>query len=371
MAFSDWLRRVFGRGSWIDEQLTNFDNNTLGGLVGNIRSRSNDIGQSLINSLSGAGLTGADIEAQKHQDLREDTLYQRTVADMKAAGLNPMMLAGGAAVNNSDSAIAGNNGSVNLGEIMNATLLEKQGKLLDAQTANINKDTESKDAGIKKTLAEVLHIKADVKRIEDLRNVLHEQARKLCLDNYVSDVLKGVRIEQERLNIVLTDEQINNVHNAAQRAAKEIGLIAEQIETEDAKQALLSVQKTLVDLDVQDKTKYLIYADALYKAKSEEAQSSAQQAALEFAYNSKLLTDDYAKAIIDKAKAEGAISKNLEWNSNLVHDLVTNKKRPDKYAKGLTSEDWRVLRNGLLDPVFFNASMSGYSQSANSNSIIN
>lgn len=384
MAFSDWLNRVFGHGSGIDKFFTGIDKNLLGGAIGSAKQNAGNIVSGFINGYSQGDLTPAERERMQYQTAeresaqdwtaeREDTQYQRMMADMKAAGINPMMAAGGSPASSSSSgqSAPGSMAPADMSELMNLGMYEKQEKLLDAQIANITQDTKNKSATEKKTLAEILHINEDTSRIKEYEKVLRETSEKLRIENYVSDVLKGVRVEQERMNLTLTDEQIKQVTQLVKESEQRVNLMVEQAESEDVKQALMNVQKTLAGLDVQDKTKYLVYADALYKARSDKEKNEALDAAVRYAYDKQLLTADYAKAILDKAKAEQAISKNVQWSEELVHDLVVNNKRPAKYKGQLSSSEWSQLREGLIDPVFFNSSVYGYSRTENKGSIIN
>lgn len=367
MAFSDWLNRVFGHGSGVDKFLTGIDKNLLGGAIGSAKQNAGNIVSGFINGYSQGDLTPAERERMQYQTAereaaqqwtaeREDTQYQRMMSDMKAAGINPMMAAGGSPASSSSSgqSAPGSMAPADMSELMNLGMYEKQEKLLDAQIANITQDTKNKSATEKKTLAEILHINEDTSRIKEYEKVLRETSEKLRIENYVSDVLKGVRVEQERMNLTLTDEQIKQVTQLVKESEQRVTLMIEQAESEDVKQALMNVQKTLAGLDVKDKTKYLVFADALYKARSEKERFDAQEAALRYAYDSKLLTDDYAKAIVERAKAEGAIQKNFAWSEQLVRDMVESRSRPNKYKGQISSEEWRVLRNGLMTPIYFN-----------------
>lgn len=97
---------------------------------------------SLINKLTGAGLTEAQYNEREYQTEMANTSFQRQVADMKQAGLNPSLLYGSGAGSGApvpDQTGAGDNGS-SLGELMNLMLVGKQAKLLEAQAAKTTQE---------------------------------------------------------------------------------------------------------------------------------------------------------------------------------------------------------------------------------------
>ena len=153
MAFANWLNKVFGKGSGIDKALTGLDQNIFGGFFGGVKDilgKGRDLFKNLgdylpsaLDSLTGAHMTGAEREAFDLTAHREDTTYQRTVADMQAAGLNPMMLAGGAhAVQSSPAQSSGGDPSA----ILSLLMLPQQMKLNEAQINNLNASAEEKRA---------------------------------------------------------------------------------------------------------------------------------------------------------------------------------------------------------------------------------
>lgn len=112
--------------------------------------------ESFVNQQTGAHLTGAQTEAnaftaeqaQLNRDWQTEmsnTAYQRQVADMRAAGVNPalaMQSASGAVTPSgaSGASVSPSQGA-SMSDLMQAMLLKKQGKLLDAQAK------QAKDSG--------------------------------------------------------------------------------------------------------------------------------------------------------------------------------------------------------------------------------
>lgn len=116
---------------------------------------------SWLNKKTGAALTGAEREANAfnaeqsqlafERELSADsTRYQRSVADMQAAGLNPMLAASGSIGGSVNASPASSVSPVaeNLGSLLSFAAQMKslsiQNKLADAEIANKNADTESK-----------------------------------------------------------------------------------------------------------------------------------------------------------------------------------------------------------------------------------
>lgn len=106
---------------------------------------------SLINSWSGAHLTGSQIEANQMSMQNAEDIYQRQVTGMQNAGLNPALMYQNGAAGNAPVS-QGQQGSANMSDLVALLLADKQGKLLEAQTRNTDAQTD-------KTKEDTLHMK--------------------------------------------------------------------------------------------------------------------------------------------------------------------------------------------------------------------
>ena len=124
---------------------------------------SEDVGPSedIEKQITKSGLTGAEkeanafsaSEAQKQRDYEtemQNTAYQRQVADMRAAGVNPALaMSNGQPSTPSGSAassVSPSGAGMSMSDLMQLTMLPLQRKMLAAQTANVGADTAKKEA---------------------------------------------------------------------------------------------------------------------------------------------------------------------------------------------------------------------------------
>lgn len=139
--------------------------------------RAGDAFDSWISSKTGLQLTGAeqqqnDFNAQQAQIARDwsaqmdNTKYQRSVADMQAAGVNPALaMSNGVGAAPGASAASGSSDSklASMSEIMSLILAKKQGNLLDAQSEQARKlgDAAIENAGTNKENAQSNRMNAE------------------------------------------------------------------------------------------------------------------------------------------------------------------------------------------------------------------
>lgn len=113
------------------------------------------VGGALVSGLlNNSGASARQDSAQDFSAAQYATRYQTSVADMKAAGLNPMLAYGGLSGSSPTSSAASSAGTPDLG----AAYL--QAKMNNAQVANIQADTENKKASADLIEAQALNQRA-------------------------------------------------------------------------------------------------------------------------------------------------------------------------------------------------------------------
>lgn len=334
---------------------------------------------SLLGKYAGTQLSGAEQEAnaftaeqaQINRDWETEmsnTAFQRQVVDMQKAGVNPALaMTGGASgastpSGNAATSVSPSGGTADLVPmIMNYKLGKRR---LDQEY-----DLREQQLSIDKYEAETRRISAEsnIRRNEAYITNIGEVTRGLNISNNLAEALQDIKKLQAQAYLDLTEAQVKQVDQAIEESTWKIGLIISQTTSESMKAELYHVEAMLKQLDMKDKTIYLTYADKLYRNKADSAYWQAQDDALQYAYNKKILTDDAAKAVLQRLQAEGKIAHNAEYTSDITIDVIKNKHRPDKYSKMFSQKDWDNLREGLIQAsypsVSFSGGMTGFSGS--------
>ncbi len=174
-------------------------------------------------------------QAQLNRDFQKemsDTSYQRAVADMNAAGLNPQMMYGnvsnGASTPSGSSASSG--GYANRGLIAMQTSIQLRKSLADVKLAEAEAKLKQIEANYapEKILAEIDGLRASAK--SDMAKVgltLAETTYQNVQNEYERNII-GLNIQLKSSEVILTKEQTRNVNIAS-------GLLALQQITETKK----------------------------------------------------------------------------------------------------------------------------------------
>lgn len=179
-----------------------------------------DVLKSPFAAVTQSELTGATKEQNEWTAEREDTQYQRSVADMQAAGLNPALMYQSGASGTSVSPSAGN-GAADIGQLM-------QMMTLPLQMAQMKANISATNANTKKTESETdwIPILSNAKSLADLSQSDLNKAKSSLTEEQTLSIIQQYNFAQEMFPLIreekeatiarlrklneLTDEEVKN-----------------------------------------------------------------------------------------------------------------------------------------------------------------
>lgn len=232
-------------------------------------------------------------EAQKARDWNlemDNTKYQRTVADMQNAGVNPALAMDGhiatqATSNAQAQAESGANAMTQLmalaGQMRLQTQQLKQEKELKSRELDI-KQSET-DAKNRKTNAE-----SDLLDIEKL---------------YKKDE-KELQLESYRVQNNLTRKQAAEIDERIKEIKEHVNLLIAQAATEQEKKLLTIAQTALANANAYEIVALLPYKQKLMEAQTEQQKAAAGLALIETMYKKELIDGGYIANLIRAQNAD-------------------------------------------------------------------
>lgn len=262
-------------------------------------------------------------EAQRAREWNlqvDSTKYQRTVADMRAAGVNPALaMSGGVSTQASSSAQAqGANVDTPLFDFSQVAQLAMQSRQLSIQNKLADADIRVKNA------------EADLK----------EKDAKVR-DDYNDLLMKGMKISQQ-----LTDAQISQIKANISKIGEEVELLKKQAATEEERRLLTAAETSLrkamerkTDQEVKNLVTLLPFQQSLMAAQTEASKASAAAQFVHAAYEQGLIDSGYITAMVREQNAsadEKEVRKTAEEYEYLIRsgNIFDMSKTSGKIGKG-------------------------------------
>ena len=235
------------------------------------------------NHMSGAEREVAAFNAQEAQKARDwnlqmdNTKYQRQVADMQSAGINPALAMNGGVSTQATSNATGN-ASTQMAPMMS---------VMDLAT----------------TAANLKNLQAQKDLTDAQARLANANALSVETENKYKDRLElAIAIGQEKAN-TLTDTQIAELNQKIAESKERVKKIIEEAKTEVEKQNALKAQALLDKANAAQIEALTPVLVQLKQAETNEAKARAAEAFARAAYQQELIDEGYVKAIARQAGA--------------------------------------------------------------------
>lgn len=253
--------------------------------------------QNKVKQLSGSGLTDAEKEANAfsaqqaelafNRELEaSNTQYQRKVADLQAAGINPMLAAGsGVSVPAAHAAasVSPSAGSFQLPELFG---MFKQLKMMPAEIESLK---------AKKALDEASALKMK----EDAKKAASETKHLDILNNY-AEAKEQLSLEGMRKGQALTEAQTSGVWQSIYESRERVKKLIAETKNEEDRNDLILAEMVLTRANAY-RIAYLVPFEAeLMSAQSEQQKAAASYALVQAAYQQGLIDNGFIESTCQK-----------------------------------------------------------------------
>lgn len=241
------------------------------------------------------GITGQQAALNEMQLDNQRRNYAFQVQGMQEAGLNPALMFESGAMSGPNAPSPTQGMALNMSDILQAMLLNKQSDLLEAQTANVNADTDKK--------------KAETENMS-LINKYYPQVT----DSQIKKVLSDIGVNDERIKEIQSNVNLN------------------ELEAD-----LKKIDKRIRSAEADESSAYYKATRELQEAKTEEARASAREHVadavmkeIEGIYEANTNTKMSSSSLLAIASALGTIFSNSDDLSRFIKKYIYDK--DDKYG---------------------------------------